>query len=103
MADEERQHRGRREGEPRKTKPRETVNIGFARSLSSSHLCTILQLELIRARSQKPPATEVNLPTEIVHDIKFRLRYYERFHGEVDRKKFFARDEPSEDDEESEA
>ncbi len=103
MADDERPHRGRREGDPKKRKARETVNIEFARSLSSSHLCTILQLELIRARSQKPPAAEVTLPAEIVHDIKFRLRYYERFHGEVDRKKFFSEGGASEEDEGSEA
>ena len=93
--------RGQRPPRDRKSKekpPRETINIQFARGLSSKELGTILQLELIRARSQKPQATEVSLPTEIVHDIKFRLRYYARMFGEVDRKKFF--DEKEDQDEE---
>jgi len=95
---EERQNRNRSpKGKPKKN--RDTVNIEFARGLSSEQLNTILQLELIRARGQKPAAQEVTLPTEIIHDIKFRLRYYAKLHGEVDRKKFFEeKDESDEED-----
>lgn len=98
MSDEENQPRGRRDGDRKKRKTRETVNIEFARSLSTRQLNTILQMELIRARGQKPAASEVSLPVEIVHDIKFRLRYYERFHGEVDRKGFFEKDNLADED-----
>lgn len=81
-----------REGQ--KDRPsRDKINIQFARSLSSNGLESILQLELIRARTQNPPATEVSLPTEIIHDIKFRLRYYSTMFGEVDRKAFFGEKE----------
>jgi len=94
---EERPSRNKPKGKPKKN--RDTVNIEFARGLSSEQLNTILQLELIRARGQKPPAQEVTLPTEIIHDIKFRLRYYAQLHGEVDRKKFFEeKGEPDEED-----
>lgn len=62
---------------------RRHVNINFARSLSSSELIAILQLELLRARSQKPEASEASLPTEILHDIKFRLTYYSEEAGEI--------------------
>jgi hypothetical protein len=69
---------------PRKPE-RTTVNIRFARGLSYDQLNTILQLELLRARSQSPPAKEVSLPTELIHDIKYRLRYYSENCGEVPR------------------
>ena len=85
MSNDRKPQRGQKRDKP----PRETVNIQFARGLTAKELNTILQLELIRARSQKPAATECTLPTEIVHDIKFRLRYYAELHGEVDRKKYF--------------
>lgn len=81
-----------------KAKDRRTVNIMFARGLSTDQLNTILQLELIRARSTDPPKTEVTLPTELVHDIKFRLRYYSSLYGEVDRKKFFGNEDEEKDD-----
>lgn len=79
----------RNEKDEKEKKDRRTVNIQFARSLTPDQLNTILQLELIRARSTDPPKTEVSLPTELVHDIKFRLRYYSTLFGEVDRKQFF--------------
>ena len=69
-----------------KNPPRQSVNIRFARGLSSKELLAILQLQLIRARNQKPAETEVTLPTEVVHDLKFRLRYYSERYGEIDRK-----------------
>ncbi len=94
MADEKSRTTSRRDGDPRRGgdqrgKRRETINIQFARGLSSQHLNLIMQLELLRARSQKPPATEASLPVEVFHDVKFRLRYYATKFGEIDRKKFF--------------
>jgi len=72
----------------RKKKPRQTVNIQFARSLSSQELIALLQEKLILARSATPPEREVELMTEIVHDIKFRLAHYARLFGEVDRAEY---------------
>lgn len=72
-------------------KNRETINIEFARGLSAEQLNTILQLELIRARTSSPPEPEVTLPTQIVHEIKFRLNCYKEIYGEPDRDEFFAR------------
>jgi len=72
----------------RKKKPRQTINIQFARSLSSQELIALLQEKLILARSEVPAAREVPLMTEIVHDIKFRLAYYARLFGEVDRAEY---------------
>lgn len=66
------------------SKPK-TNGIKFARGLSSRELVMILQHELLRARSTIPES-QVHLPTELVHDIKFRLEYYARAHGEIDRK-----------------
>ena len=80
-------------GRPKSKKNRKSVNIAFARGLSSTQLGTILQLQLLRARGATPSSAEVTLPTEIVHDIKFRLRYYARLFGEVDRKEFFESDD----------
>lgn len=65
-----------------KKPPREAYNIQFAQGLSTKDLITLLQHELLRARTSD---SEVTLPTSIVHDIKFRLNWYMKNHGEVDR------------------
>jgi len=65
-----------------KKPPREAYNIQFANGLSGSELSNILQYELLRARAS---GTEVTLPVSIVHDIKFRLSWYRKRHGEVER------------------
>lgn len=62
---------------------RKHININFARGLTSSELIAILQLELLRSRNQVPEASEVTLPAEIVHDIKFRIQYYSDECGEI--------------------
>lgn len=67
----------------KKPKPsREAYNIQFAQGLSSEDMITLLQHELLRARTSD---SEVTLPSSIVHDIKFRLVWYFKKHGEVDR------------------
>lgn len=80
-------------GDKKQKKPRKTVNIQFARSLSSKELNALLQEKLVLARSQEPAAAEVSLMTEIVHDIKFRLMHYARQFGEVDRSIYEDRDD----------
>jgi len=75
---------------PRRKPPREAINIQFARGLSSNELIALLQEKLIIARNQTPKATEISLITELVHDIKFRLGYYARVYGEVDRDEYDA-------------
>lgn len=69
---------------PKTTKPpRETYNIQFVRELDTLDIAdVILQYELLRARDAKK---EVSLPVEMVHDIKFRLKYYEERYGEIER------------------
>ena len=62
---------------------RKHININFARGLTSSQLIAILQLELLRSRNQVPEASEVTLPAEIVHDLKFRILYYSDECGEI--------------------
>lgn len=74
-------------------RPRQTVNIQFARSLNSKELCALLQEKLVLARGQEPQAAEVSLMTEIVHDIKFRLTHYAHQFGEVDRSIYEDRDD----------
>lgn len=68
-----------------KKPPRKSRNIQFARSLNSEQLTTLLQEKLLKARNSEPEDQEVPLMTELVHDIKFRLTYYARLYGEVDR------------------
>lgn len=71
------------EGEQENKKPpREAYNIQFAHGLSAEDMMMVLQHELLRARSTD---SEVTLPSSIVHDIKFRLGWYLKRHGEVDR------------------
>jgi hypothetical protein len=79
---------------------RRHVNINSARGLSSSELITIIQLELLRARGQKPEAPEATLPTEVLHDIKFRLQYYSEEMGEISesRRQAYFRDRRDDDD-----
>ncbi len=68
---------------PRKQKPpREAYNIQFAQGISTCELITVLQHELLRARTSD---SEVTLPSSIVHDIKFRLGWYLNEIGEVER------------------
>ena len=69
-------------GSRRQKTPREPYNIQFAQGISTGDLITLLQYELLRARTSD---TEVMLPTSIVHDIKFRLGFYLKKHGEVER------------------
>ena len=80
-------------GDKKPKKPRKTVNIQFARSLSSKELCALLQEKLVLARGQDPQLSEVSLMTEIVHDIKFRLTHYAHQFGEVDRSIYEDRDD----------
>jgi len=69
----------------KKKPPRQAYNIQFAHGLSGESLLDIIQLELLRARSSDPPQPEASLPTPILHEIKFRLKYYLEKHGEVER------------------
>lgn len=62
--------------------PREAYNIQFAQGISTKDMLTLLQYELLRARNTE---SEVLLPQSIVHDIKFRLGWYLKNHGEVER------------------
>lgn len=71
-------------GPPHK-KSREAKNIQFAHGLSGRDLMTVLQHELLRARSRDPDCPEVTLPASLVHDIKFRLSQYISNHGEIER------------------
>ena len=64
--------------------PREAYNIQFAQGLCGDAMLDIIQHELLRARSKKPP-TEATLPTAILHDIKYRLTWYLDKYGEVER------------------
>lgn len=77
---------------------RERRNIQFAHGLSSDEMILLLQHELLRARTQGPLA-EVSIPNAIVHDIKFRLSYYAKLFGEVDREKDLFDDEQESDQE----
>jgi len=72
----DREFRGKRE------KSREAFNIQFAQGLDCHDLCSLLQYELLRARDK---GGEVVLPCAVVHDIKFRLRFYRNEVGEVVR------------------
>ena len=64
-----------------KKKPsREAYNIQFAQGISTEDLITLLQYELLRARTAD---SEVTLPTSIVHDIKFRLGKYLKELGDI--------------------
>lgn len=96
MPDTKIQERNFNNNRPRKSRGK--INIQFSRGLSSRDLNTLLQHELLRARSCTP-TQEVRLPAEIVHELKFRLRYYSEMHGSIsdkDRESFFA-DENYED------
>jgi hypothetical protein len=74
--------------EERPYKPsRKKKNIQFARSLSYRELSAILQNALMEARNDGAAEGKVELMPEIVHDIKFRLRWYYEEHGEVKREK----------------
>lgn len=81
---------------PERRKPhkanRKTINIQFARSLSPEEMNVILQLELTRARTKEEAdqvkvTPEVTLPSELVHEIKFRLTYYSRTFGDISDEK----------------
>jgi len=67
-----------------KPRNRDSINIKWARDLTSEGLEDILQHELLRARSSVPPKTEVSLPTTLVHEIKHRICRYAELHGELD-------------------
>lgn len=84
MNDDNRDRRYKGQESGYRPKPsRKHININFSRGLTSSELIAILQLELLRARNQTPEASEATLPTEIIHDIKFRLQYYSDECGEI--------------------
>ncbi len=66
---------------------RKAKNIQFARSLSYRELTAILQNALMEARNDGADEGKVELLPEIVHDIKFRLRWYYEEIGEVKRER----------------
>lgn len=68
----------------RPKKNRSSINIEFARGLCADQLETILQHELLRARAATPPQREISIPTEIAHEIKYRLIWYFEKYGEVE-------------------
>lgn len=76
----------------RRKPSRKSVNIQFARGLTTDELNTILQLELTRARSKEEAddmkvTPEVTLPSELIHEIKFRMKYYGKTYGEISEEK----------------
>jgi hypothetical protein len=87
QADRTEREQERSRGPRHKKPPREAYNIQFAQGLSGEELLNILQYEILRARDKKQPGSEVALPTALVHDIKFRLKWYLERHGDVQRPK----------------
>jgi len=60
---------------------RKKKNIQFARSLGSMELNAILQNALMEARGES--SNSCTLMVELVHEIKYRLRWYYEHHGEA--------------------
>jgi len=78
----------------RETRQRKT-RIAWARSLSNTEVCSILQNKLLEVRSTSPRKHEVSMIEELVHEIKHRISEYTKLSGELPKKEV-------EDDEESE-